>query len=132
MFRELLFVHIVAVCMWLGGQLFMLAVVVPAFRSKDRAERGEIIRRVGQQFLVVSGPVLVVILVTGAMMASDNGMFTANTPAFQWKMVSVAVVLISTVVHVIAARLGKIRLSRIATSLTGIATLLAVWFAVHL
>lgn len=132
MFRDLLFIHIVAVSLWLGGQLFFLAVVLPALHSQPDEPRSVAVRKIGQQFMTVSIPVLFVILVTGIIMASEAGFLSNATTAFNWKMGSVAVVLASTVVHVIAARHDKLRLSRMATAMTGVSTLFAVWFAVHL
>ena len=73
-----LFVHLVAVSFWLGSQLFMLAVVVPALRGTEPRQRGALLRGVGQRYAMVSTPTLLIILVTGALLASDLQLFSGR------------------------------------------------------
>lgn len=132
MYESLLFVHLVAVSFWLGGQLFLLAVVVPAVRNEDPQRRAQLLRAVGQRYGVVSIPVLLTILVTGIAMAGERELFVRGVPTFDHKLVAVAVVLASTVLHVVAARHQWFTASRVSTAVTGAATLVTVWLAVRI
>ena len=125
--RALLFIHLVAVCFWLGSQLFVIAVLTPALRSKEPGERRELFRAVGHLYGVISVPVLLVILVTGMIMASKFDL--GSVPAFQIKMGAVAVVLAGTIAHSWAAKSGARAASRAASMVTLVATLIAVWCA---
>ena len=59
--------HLVAMAFFVGGQLMLAAVVVPVVRGTgDR----EAIRRVARRFGIGSGVAIVVLLITGSLMAS--------------------------------------------------------------
>ena len=58
--------HLLAMGFFVGGQLMLAAVVVPALRGEDR----EPIRRVARGFGVGSAVAILVLVVTGSLMAS--------------------------------------------------------------
>jgi uncharacterized membrane protein len=79
--------HLLAMAFFVGGQLFLVAAVVPAFRgSEDRERLRAIARRFGYGTLVAIG----VLLVTGALMASHYDEWSDGT--LQAKLALVAVV----------------------------------------
>jgi putative copper export protein len=59
--------HLIAMAFFVGGQLFLAAVVVPVLRG---GESKEPIRRVARRFGVGSGIAILVLVVTGSLMAS--------------------------------------------------------------
>jgi uncharacterized membrane protein len=63
-----LYLHLLAMAFFVGGQLFLVAAVVPALRrDEDREAIRAIARRFGQGSLVA----LAVLVVSGSAMASD-------------------------------------------------------------
>ena len=130
--RLLLFIHLVCVTFWLGGQLMLVAVITPALRGLDPVERHELFRKVGRMYGKVSGPVLLVILATGIWMAAKLDLDPSDSSALRNKLIAVGVVLVGTVLHGVAASRGARRLSRAGSILTLAATLAAVWFATGL
>lgn len=130
--QTLLFIHLLCVSLWVGGQLFLLAVVMPAARKLPAEQRTDTIRAVARQYGVVSVPVLLLIVLTGGAMAGRLHLSMSDNTAFEYKMICVAIAIGFTVLHIVAGRKHNLRLSRIATAVTGIASIAAVWFAVHI
>lgn len=64
--NTLLWLHLLAMAFFVGGQLFLAAIVVPALRDGDREKLREVARRFGAGTLVA----LAVLVVTGVGMAS--------------------------------------------------------------
>jgi uncharacterized membrane protein len=127
--RLVLFLHLASMAFWLGGQLFLMAVAVPALRRMPAEERADAFRRVGRMFGMVSIPVLLVLLGTGVWMMLEYDLSPADIPALRHKLELVSVVLVGTVVHSIAGARGMRRTSRAASVVTLLATLGAVWYA---
>ncbi|MCB0881033.1 MAG: DUF4149 domain-containing protein [Thermoleophilia bacterium] len=73
-----LFIHLLAIAAWLGGMLFLGAVVVPSVRAHGglRASR-PLVTAVARRFGVIGGLAWVVILVTGLLMVQHRGGFDA-------------------------------------------------------
>lgn len=79
--------HLVAMAFFVGGQLFLAAVVVPALRGAEtRPQLRAIARRFGAGTLVAIG----VLIATGAAMASHDGLW--DDPTLHVKLALVAVV----------------------------------------
>ena len=127
--RLLLFIHLLGVTFWLGGQLFLLGVLVPALRRVEPEQRRTLFATAGRWYGMVSIPVLLVILGTGMAMLSKLGLEPSESAALRAKLVAVAVVLAATVVHSIAAARRAQRISRASSIVTLVATIAAVWFA---
>ncbi len=86
--------HILAMAFFVGGQLFLAAVVVPVERrAPDRERLRAIARRFGYGTLVALG----VLLVTGSMMASHLHLWSDTT--FQVKLALVVAVAALVVWH---------------------------------
>ena len=58
--------HVLAMAFFVGGQLMLAAVVVPVVRGSDRAQLRAVARRFGAGSLVA----IVVLVITGSLMAS--------------------------------------------------------------
>lgn len=65
MYRALVFLHVVAACLWVGGLLFFALVLVPALRRSRDPRTVELVRAVGKQFRVVGWIDLGVLVATG-------------------------------------------------------------------
>jgi len=90
----ILYLHLLAMAFFVGGQLLIAAAVVPVERSNPDPERLRgIARRFGYGTLVA----LAVLLATGAAMASHLHLWDSGT--LQLKLGLVAVVLVLTVIH---------------------------------
>jgi putative copper export protein len=92
-----IFLHVLAVAVWVGGQI-VLAGLVPAIR----ASAPEAIPKVAQAFARVAWPAMIVIVFTGmwglgSSSASDSD--TAYMVTFAVKMVMVFIAVAATVVH---------------------------------
>lgn len=128
--RFVLFIHLVTMAFWLGGQLFLAAVAVPAMLGADPEQKEDSLRRVGKMFGTVSVPVLLVLLGTGTWMMLHYDLDPGEIPALQHKLEFVTVVLIGTVAHSYAAAKRMKRLSRFSSYLTLFATLAVIWYAI--
>lgn len=127
--RFVLFLHLVSMAFWLGGQLFLAAVAVPAMIGADPEQRSDSLRRLGKTYGQLSIPFLLVLLGTGMWMMIDYDLNPGEIPALQHKLELVSVVLVGTVVHSFAAATGKKRLSRISSYVTLLSTLGVIWYA---
>jgi len=111
--------HLIAMGFFVGGQLFLAAVVVPALRGiETRPQLRTIARRFGAGTLGAIG----VLLATGAAMASHYGLWSSGT--LHVKLALVAVVAALVVWHMRRPRLhaleGLIFLSSLAIVWLGI------------
>ena len=92
--QVLLFLHVVAMAFFLGGQLMLAATVVPVERSNpDPARMKAIAQRFGLGSLIALG----VLLLTGMLMASHYDLW--NYGDFQVKMGLVVALIISVLAH---------------------------------
>jgi uncharacterized membrane protein len=86
-----LYLHLLAMAYFVGGQLFLAAAVVPALRgTPDREPVRAIARRFGQGSLVA----LAVLVATGAAMASDDHRWGSGTLHVKLALVVVAIALV--------------------------------------
>jgi hypothetical protein len=86
-----LYLHLLAMAYFVGGQLFLAASVVPALRgSEDR----EPVRAIARAFGKGSLAALAVLVVTGSAMASDDGLWDSSTLHAKLALVVVAILLV--------------------------------------
>ena len=81
--------HLLAMAFFVGGQLVLVAAVVPALRRRDRDGLRAVARRFGWGSLVA----LVVLAATGAAMAGEYGRWGDGTLHVKLALVGLAVVL---------------------------------------
>lgn len=112
----ILWIHIFAATVFIGPQVFLFAVAMPAIRTIDDArQRASLTRAITRGFGALGGAALAVLLVTGIINyfhAKDLGLidFKRYFIALQIKLTLVTIVIILTVVH--GAVLGR-RLERL-------------------
>ena len=92
--QVVLYVHLLAMAFFLGGQLVVGLALVPVERKNPDPER---LRAVARRFGIGSAAALVVLLATGIAMASHFSLWSLDT--LQIKLVLVAVLIALTVVH---------------------------------
>jgi uncharacterized membrane protein len=86
-----LYLHLLAMAFFVGGQLFLVAAVVPALRrDEDREAIRAIARRFGQGSLVA----LAVLVVSGSAMASDLHLWGSGTLHAKLALVVLAIALV--------------------------------------
>jgi uncharacterized membrane protein len=88
--------HVLAMAFFVGGQLFLAAVVVPVERRNPDRER---LRAVARRFGYGTLAAIAVLLGTGAAMASHFGLWDEGT--LQLKLALVAVVAVLVVWHMV-------------------------------
>ena len=121
LWQAVLYVHLLAMAFFVGGQLFIAVAVVPVERvSPDPLRLRLIARRFGIGSLVALG----VLLVSGAAMASHYELWSSTT--LQLKLGLVAAVMLLTAVHL---RYPRAHLLQVAIFM---ATLAIVWLGLDL
>lgn len=119
--QAVLYVHLLAMAFFVGGQLVFGLAVVPVLRGDaDRERMRAIARRFGYGSLVALG----VLFVTGWAMASHYDLFGNST--LQWKLALVGAVIGLTIVH-----LRKPKLYALQAAILGL-TLVIVWLGLEL
>jgi uncharacterized membrane protein len=121
LWQAVLFLHLVAMAFFLGGQLLLAFAVVPALRGdEDREQLRAVARRFGWGSLVALG----VLIATGAAMASHLDLWSDRTLHVKLALVAIALVLVG--LHL---RFSRAHLLQAAVFLV---TLAIVWEAVRL
>ena len=115
------FLHILALALFVGGQIALVAVVVPVMRRRGDDEA---MRAMGMRFGIASVAALVVLLATGAIMASDLDRWDDGT--LQIKLALVGVVLALTTLHAVLPNRRALSIAVFALSLA------IVWLGVSL
>ena len=119
--QAVLFLHLVAMAFFLGGQLLLASAVVPALRGDQDRER---LRSVARRFGWGSLLALAVLIATGSMMAGHLDLWDDSTLHVKLGLVAVALALVA--VHL---RYSRAHLLQAAIFLV---TLGIVWEAVQL
>lgn len=119
--RAVLFLHLLSMAFFVGGQLVFGVAVVPLLRGEGDRER---LRAIARRFGYGSLAALGVLLVTGWALASHFDLWGSST--LQWKLVLVGVLVALTLVHL---RFGR------AHALQGLIlldTLVIAWLGLEL
>jgi uncharacterized membrane protein len=114
------FLHVLGIGFFVGGQVMLAVVVVPALRGQDR----ELMRSAAKRFGVASVVALVVIIASGSAMASKFDRWSDST--LHWKLALLALVLVLTGLHAVTPYRRALSLAVLATSLA------IVWLGVDL
>jgi uncharacterized membrane protein len=86
-----LYLHLLAMAFFVGGQLFLAAAVVPALRANEDREP---IRAIARRFGAGSLAALAVLVVSGSAMASDLDKWSSPTLHVKLALVAVAIGLV--------------------------------------
>ena len=114
------FLHLIGMAFFVGGQLMLAVVVVPALRGQDR----ELVRAAARRFGIGSGVALAVIVATGAMMASHYNLWSESK--LQAKLGLLVLVFVLTGLHTVTPYTRAISIAVLLTSIA------IVWFGVAL
>jgi uncharacterized membrane protein len=92
--QAVLYVHLLAMAFFLGGQLVVGLALVPVERTNPDRER---LRAVARRFGIGSAIALAVLLATGIAMADHFSLWSSDT--LRLKLVLVAVLIALTLIH---------------------------------
>lgn len=112
--QAVLYLHLLAMAFFVGGQLVFGLAVVPVLRADPDPERTRmraVARRFGYGSLVALG----VLLLTGWAMASHYDLWDSST--LQWKLALVALVIALTLVHLRRPKLHALQAAILLASL---------------
>jgi uncharacterized membrane protein len=121
--QAVLYVHLLAMAFFVGGQLVFGLAVVPVLRGEGAGDR-ERMRAIARRFGFGSLAALGVLVITGWAMASHYDLFGSST--LQWKLALVGAVIGLTIVH-----LRKPKLHALQAAILGV-TLVIVWLGLEL
>lgn len=121
--QAVLYLHLLAMAFFVGGQLVFGIAVVPVLRGDPDPER-ERMRGVARRFGYGSLIALGVLVITGWAMASHYGLWDSST--LQWKLGLVALVIAFTLIHLRRPKLHALQ----GTIL--LASLVIVWLGLEL
>lgn len=113
--QAILYLHLLAMAFFVGGQLVFGTAVVPILRGDPDPERTRmraVARRFGYGSLVALG----VLLVTGWAMASHYDLWGSST--LQWKLGLVGLVIALTLLHLRYPKLHALQAAILLASLT--------------
>jgi putative copper export protein len=105
------FLHLLAIAAFVGGQLMLALVVTPALRGQDPA----LMRGAARRFGIVSAVALVVIVASGAAMASHFDRWGDST--LHWKIGLLVLVFVLTGLHTKTPYTRALSYAVLATSL---------------
>lgn len=118
----MIFLHVVAMAFFLGGQLMLAFTVVPVMRAEPA--QPERIKAIAQRFGVGSLIALGVLLVTGMMMASHFALWDYGP--FQVKMTLVIATIVAVLLHTMRGN------NHVLMGITFVLTLATVYAGVNL
>ena len=105
------FLHLLGIALFVGGQLMLVLVVTPALRGQDPA----LMRGAAKRFGIASVAALVLIVATGAAMASHFDRWSDTT--LHWKIGLLVLVFVLTGLHTRVPYTRAISYLVLATSL---------------
>lgn len=121
LWQGVLYLHVLAMAFFVGGQLVFGLAVVPVLRGEpDRERMRAVARRFGYGSLVA----LAVLIVTGWAMATHDDLFGSST--LRWKLGLVALVIALTLVHLRRPKLHALQAAILLASLA------IVWLGLEL
>lgn len=121
LWQAALYLHLLAMAFFVGGQLVFGLAVVPVLRLEPDRER---LRHVARRFGYGSVAALGVLVATGAAMASHYHLFGSST--LEWKLGLVGLVVVLTLAHLRWPRLHALQGAIL------LASLVIVWLGLEL
>lgn len=114
------FLHIVALALFVGGQIMLVVAIVPALRGQPE----EVMVGVARRFGIASAVAIVILLATGIAMASHYSRWQDET--LQAKLAVLVLVAVLTGLHIATPHSRALSIALTASSL------LVVWLGVAL
>jgi uncharacterized membrane protein len=114
------FLHIVALALFVGGQIMLVVAIVPALRGQPE----EVTVGVARRFGIAAAVAIVILLATGIAMASHYSRWQDET--LQAKLAVLVLVAVLTGLHIATPRTRTVSIALTASSL------LVVWLGVVL
>jgi len=121
--QAILYLHVLAMAFFVGGQLVFGLAVVPVLRGDPDPERIRM-RGIARRFGYGSLAALGVLLVTGWAMASHYDLWDSST--LQWKLALVGLVIALTLIHLKRPKLHALQGAIL------LASLVIVWLGLEL
>jgi len=115
------FLHVVALALFVGGQLVLAVAVVPALRGRDDDDTMRVIAR---RFGIASAAALLLLIATGVAMAEHLSRW--SDPILHAKLALVALVGVLIALHLVVPYTRAISLAVLVTSI------LVVWLGIQL
>jgi uncharacterized membrane protein len=119
--RAVLYLHLLSMAFFVGGQLVFGAAVVPLLRGEGDRER---LRAIARRFGYGSVAALALLVLTGWAMASHFDLWGSST--LQWKVALVGVLVALALLHL---RFGKLHALQ---GLILLVTLVIVWLGLEI
>jgi uncharacterized membrane protein len=116
-----LYVHLLAMAFFVGGQLVLAAVLVPVERAAPDPER---MRAAARRFGIGSAIALTILLLTGMAMADHYALWSSHT--LQVKLVLIGVLIALTLIHLRFPR------AHVLQAVIFLITLAIVWLGLDL
>ena len=116
------YLHVVALAFFVGGQLMLVIAIVPAVRHLET--RDDVMRAVAKRFGIGSLLALLVLIVTGAAMASHYALWSDTT--LHAKLMLIVLIGVLTALHVVTPYTRAVSIAVFLTSLA------VVWLGVAL
>jgi uncharacterized membrane protein len=121
LWRAVLYLHLLAMAFFVGGQIVFGVAVVPVLREAPDKER---LRGIARRFGYGSLVALAVLIASGWALAGHYGLF--GDPTLQWKLALVGLVVVLTLVHLRRPRAHALQAAILLASLA------IVWLGLEL
>ena len=72
-------VHLIATVVWLGGAIFMKAILEPALKTIDPREGGKLMGIIAKRFTITAWTSIILLLVTGFMKTPEGMLFDTSS-----------------------------------------------------
>lgn len=106
MYNAIVFFHLVAAILWMGGMGFMLLALRPAVLKLDGPVRAQLMLTVWRRFFTVVGIAIVLLLLTGVHLYSSAMQVGAGTPG-KHIMASIGILMFLIFGHIVFAGFRK-------------------------
>ncbi len=72
-------IHLLATVAWLGGAIFMKAILEPALKNIDQREAGKLSGLLARRFSMIAWPSMVLLIITGILKTPSGMMFDTSS-----------------------------------------------------
>lgn len=108
----LIWIHLLAAMLWIGGMLFFAMVLVPSLRALPPPQKTELISQIGQRFRKIGWIALGILLVTGFLRLYHLGLPVSMRGWLGAKLAMVILMVSLTLLHDLVLGPRSIEISR--------------------